>query len=204
LRWELAVQMAESGATLPAAALQRVVPLKNVHIHLDSPFDAARVENGQAWVTVRGKEWAFDRVILGTGYDYDPLLSEPLQLFADSIATWGDRYKPRAGRENAALARYPYLGEGYEFLEKVPGTAPFLKHIHLSSKAGSTSFGRPVGDIPNLASGVKGISTAIVRNLYFSDFDIYSKLILGRGKPPYTRELYESRIWREPVEEAAE
>ncbi len=204
LRWELAVQMVEAGATLPASALQRVLPLDNVHIHLDSPFEAVRAEDGKVKVTIRDRAWSFDHLILGTGYDYDPGLSEPLAPFADRIATWGDRYPAPKGRENAGLARYPYLGEGYEFLEKVPGTAPFLRHIHLSSKAGSTSFGRPVGDIPNLASGVKGISTAIVRNLYFADYPLYSKLILARGKPPYTRELYESRLWREPHEEAAE
>jgi cation diffusion facilitator CzcD-associated flavoprotein CzcO len=204
LRWELAVQMAESGATLPGTALKRVLPLKNVHIHLDAPFEAVREDGGKARISIKGKVRSFDHVILGTGYDYDPRLSEPLQLFADRIATWGDRYEAPKGRENAGLARYPYLGDGYEFLEKVPGSAPFLRHIHLSSKAGSTSFGRPVGDIPNLASGVKGISTSVVRNLYFADYPLYSKLILARGKPPYTCELYESRLWREPVEEAAE
>jgi FAD-dependent urate hydroxylase len=204
LRWELAVQMAESGATLPATALQRIVPLENVHIHLGSSFESVRSKDGKALVKVGGKVWSFDHIIIGTGYDYDPRLSEPLQLFADKIATWGDRYRPRKGRENEGLARYPYLGEGYEFLEKTPGEAPFLKHIHLTSKAGSTSFGRPVGDIPNLASGVRGISTAIVRNLYFADYPAYSKLILGRGKPPYERSLYDARVWREKVEEAAE
>jgi cation diffusion facilitator CzcD-associated flavoprotein CzcO len=205
VRWELALQAAEAGAALPPTAIKRVLPLEAVHIHLGAPFEAlASSSAGQVVARAGGQTFAFDHLIVATGYDYDPTLAAPLRHFADKIATWGDRYVPPAGREHAGLARYPYLGEAYEFLEKDPGEAPYLKHIHVSSRSGAISFGRPVGDIPNLASGVRGISTGIVRNLYFADLDHYRAELFARGKPLYDRALYESRVWREPVSVAAE
>lgn len=195
LRWELAVQMVESGAVLPPTALKRLLPLGNVHIHLGAPFETVRAEGGKAVIRAAGRKWRFDHVILGTGYSYDPLLAEPLRDFADKIAVWADRYTPPPDRWDDGLSRHPYLGEGYEFLENVPGEAPFLKHIHLSSKAGSISFGRPVGDIPNLLSGVRGIAPAVARNLFFQDYADHRKAILARGKPLYDRQTYASRLW---------
>ena len=36
-----------------------------------------------------------------------------------AIALWSDRYTPPADEQDDRLARYPYLGPGYELLEKV-------------------------------------------------------------------------------------
>lgn len=201
-RWKLAVLSTLGGSTPPVNALHRLKPFTNFHIHLGAPIEAARAEGEQVHLQTASSALTVDHVILGTGYTYDPLLQDFLSPVADKIAVWSDRYTPPADLQNPVLGRYPYLGPAYEFTGKVPGTAPYLGNIHCLSKSGMVSFARPVGDIPSLQSGVRAIVSAISHKLYFEDEQVHEALLLARGKPAITPDLYEAAIWR-PLENVA-
>jgi hypothetical protein len=53
-----------------------------------------------------------------------------LAKVADDVALWEDVYRPPGGLRSDQLGRYPYLGAGYSFREKVLGTAPWVYGIH--------------------------------------------------------------------------
>ncbi len=73
----------------------------------------------------------FDFAIAGTGYFVDPTKRPELADFAHHIALWRDRYEPPVDQRNDDLGTHPYLGNAHEYLEKVPGSAPYLKDIHI-------------------------------------------------------------------------
>jgi hypothetical protein len=72
-----------------------------------------------------------DFLILATGFGADLSHRPELAPIAHHIATWADRYEPPLDRLNDAMGRYPYVGPGFELLEKAPGTMPGLRRIRM-------------------------------------------------------------------------
>ena len=88
--------------------------------------------------------------------------------FADRIALWEDRYTPPPGEENAVLARHPYLTGAFQFTEKVPGEAPFLKNIYSHTFGAMASLGGAAG-ISQLKFSADRIAFGITRQLFLDD-----------------------------------
>ncbi len=84
-----------------------------------------------------------------------------ISAFADLILCWKDKFQQLSGK----LGRYPYLGENYEFLEKNPGTASYLKHIHCFNYGAFLSHGRAAGDIDQMPSGIERLTLNISQEL---------------------------------------
>jgi hypothetical protein len=129
----------------------------------------------------RGTE-EYDFVICGTGYDPDPRLSPLLRGFSHHIALWQDRFSPQPGDESAVLSRSPYLGLGFEFTERVPGMAPYLRNIHNLNGSATTSMGNSAG-APGLRYSVPRIVKALVRDLFVDDADAYLADFLAYRSP---------------------
>ncbi len=104
----------------------------------------------------------FDFAIAGTGYFVDPTKRPELADFAQHIALWRDRYEPPEDLHDDYLGTHPYFGSAREYLEKVPGTAPYLKDIHVFNPAGFVSFGLPIGDEPLVLLRLSGLNDAQV------------------------------------------
>lgn len=204
LRWRLALRFRQYGSTPPIDAVERVTKFSNFHLHLRAPWTAARAEQGQIAALAGGDEFRFDFAIAGTGYLVDPSARPELGGFAHEIALWRDRYQPPVDEEDPALASHPYLGGGYQYVEKAEGAAPFLKNIHVFNTGGFVSFGKPVGDVPSLKGGVPTLVARISRDLFFADFDVHSERFRGDAAPDFTEELYASAIWKRPTSVAAE
>ena len=88
---------------------------------------------GEAWtdvvakpdgVTIHTSSGAHDfaAVILGTGFDVDLALRPELASFRDDILLWRDRVSPQEATLNPECARFPYVGPGFELLERKPGS----------------------------------------------------------------------------------
>jgi FAD-dependent urate hydroxylase len=196
-RWNARYAQYAAGSSSPLDTALRVANLSGFHLHLDASWTTARADDGQVAVDADDGEHVFDFVIAGTGYQYDPATRPELARIAGDIALWHDKYSPPADKVAESLGLFPYIGAGYEFVEKNPGTAHWLKDIHVFNAAASLSFGRPVGDIPSLHSGVPRLVQRIVRDLYLAD--------LARPKPPVTTptpedhfDKYAHVIWLAP------
>jgi FAD-dependent urate hydroxylase len=158
-------------ASVPLDSLERAVAFKNFHIHLDSSLsDVAVGGNGKVSSRVGSKRFRFDHLIAATGYRIDLSLQPELARIHESVALWGDRFKPAAGEENGAGASHPYLGAGFEFLPRDGANAPYLRNIHCFNLAGALSFGIPVGDVPSVVDQPR-LVTAIARDLYVEGVD---------------------------------
>jgi cation diffusion facilitator CzcD-associated flavoprotein CzcO len=156
------------------------VPPPHETVHRTIRHDAFRLRLGEGWrrvaragdgvriATDRGAA-EFDFAILGTGFATDLAARPELAPFAGEIALWRDRFTPPPGEENEEMALFPYLGPGFEFLERRPGAAPFLRQIRCFNYGASVSHGPVSGDIPGLQTGAEHLARSLVEELFAED-----------------------------------
>jgi len=193
-RWHQAIRFFSYGSTPTTDAIERTVKFANFHLHLASPWSVAREDNGQIATEINGTPYRFDFVIAGTGYSPDIAARPELSDFADRILLWCDCYTPPAEEQDDLLARHPYLGSGHEFLDKIPGTAPFLKHIHIQNPSGFLSFGLPIGDVPSMKRDIPVIVGRISSDLFQADLDTLRIRMTGSVPADFTEALYRSAV----------
>lgn len=174
-RWRFIRQILRMGQLPPPDTYRRASQHEHFELHPASPWTAVREDGGQAVVTTPRGEHRFDFLILGTGFVTNLAERPELAGFADRIALWGDRYVPPAGEEHADLARHPYLGPSFEFVEREPGAAPYLGYLHnytfgclLSLGFGGASISGMKYSIPRLVSGLTGSLFAEDRDRHFA------------------------------------
>ena len=193
-RWHQAIRFFGAGSTPTTDAIERTVRFPNFHLHLSAPWTDATERNGQVETTINGRTYRLDFVIAGTGYSGELASRSELCDFADQILVWRDRYTSRPSEQDERLACYPYLGAGHELLEKVPGAAPLLKHIHVQNPAGFLSFGLPIGDVPSMKRDIPVIVSRISADLFLADLDVLRTRMTSDVAPDFTEALYRSAI----------
>jgi cation diffusion facilitator CzcD-associated flavoprotein CzcO len=198
VRWHQAIRYRRAGSTPPQDAIERVLRFANFHLHLAAPWVAARAEAGGIVADTADGHYRFDFAIAGTGYAADPNLRPEFTDFASHILLWRDRFTPPPDEQDPFLGTHPYLGPGNEFIEKTPGTAPYLKDIHCFNPAGFVSFGVPVGDVPSMKRGHPTVTAQISRDLFLADFDHHQKRMTGDVPPDFGPELYAGAVWKKP------
>jgi hypothetical protein len=144
--------------------------------------------------TIRGVVHRLDFVIAGTGYSPDLASRPELSDFAGQILLWRDRYTPAPEEQDEMLGRHPYLGAGHELLEKTPGGAPLLRHIHVQNPAGFLSFGLPIGDVPSMKRDIPAIVARISADLFHADLAVLRRRMTGDVAPDFTEALYRSAV----------
>lgn len=194
IRWQQAIRFRRAGSTPTTDAIERAVKFPNFHLHLSAPWQSARMEGDRVVATVGGTDYHCDYVIAGTGYAAD-LTSLPEQAdFARHVMLWRDRYTPPAGEEDADLGAHPYLGAGHEYLEKTPGSAPYLRDIHVQNPGGFVSFGVPTGDVPSMKRDIPAIVGRISSDLFAADLASHRQRMTGPVPPDFTDALYKAAI----------
>lgn len=196
IRWSQARRLREAGSTPPADAVERVTRFPNFHLHLGAPWTQAAVRDKRVETRVAGEPFAFDFVIAGTGYVVDPALRPELAEFAAHIRLWRDQYVPNAADSDEALGSHPYLGAGLEYLEKVGGAAPYLKHIHVYNPAAFVSFGLPVGDVPSMKRDIPAVVQRISRDLFLADLDAHEARFNNDIAADFDDSIYARSVWQ--------
>jgi len=109
--------------------------------------------------------FTFDRVICATGVRNGLEQRPELLGIVDDIALWSDRYTPLPEEAHPELGKLPYLGHDFEFLEKRPGTAPWLANIFAFNFSGFVSMGPVASSITGHRYGVPRVVRGITRGL---------------------------------------
>jgi cation diffusion facilitator CzcD-associated flavoprotein CzcO len=136
------------------------------HLHTGAPWLDARSDGVGAMVTTPEGEHRFDFLICGTGFDVDLGLRPELAAVAPHVRTWRDAYVPPDGQGNSRLERYPYLGAGFELLERTPGSAPWLGRIRLFNFGSTLSFGPSGSSINGMKFAVPRLVEGLTRDLF--------------------------------------
>ena len=170
-RWKIYTYMLAAGSPPPHESVLRGQKLKGFSFRFAEPWTDVAVDKDGVTVTTTKSTERFDVVLFGTGFDIDMGRVKELAAFSPNVKLWADVRTPEEAKADAEAARYPYLGPGFELLEKAPGGTPRLGDIHLFNWGSILSQGALAGDIPGLAFGVNRLVPAISNALFKGDIE---------------------------------
>ena len=112
-RWRFMRHILGLREGFPQPTYDRCARHANFHLHTGSSVTSSRFDGASQRIDLDTPQGAMrtDFVISATGIDVDFAARPELGEFAHNIATWGDRYRPPAGEEDARLAAFPYLAD---------------------------------------------------------------------------------------------
>lgn len=161
-------------------------------------FEEFNIQTGADWEDLHLKDekisiltgkgiFEADFLIFGTGFSIDLRHSKEFSPHAHLIALWSDKLK-RTRKEDAEsnLLSYPYLGDGFQFLERLPGSAPWLKNVHLFSFGATMSFGPSGSSINAMKFAVSRLIHAITRDLFLKDIDHHFESMMSYKLPEFS------------------
>jgi len=182
-RWKIYTYMLAAGSPPPHESVLRAQKLTGFAFRFAEPWlDMAVDGDGVTVKTAKATE-RFDAVLLGTGFDIDLARRPELESFAANATLWGDRRTPTEAAANAEAARYPYLGPGFELIEKVPGRTPHMGDIHLFNWGSILSHGALAGDIPGLFVGATRLVQSISHALFRDDVETHVQNMFAQEDP---------------------
>ena len=149
-RWQFIRAIVETPIPPPRHTVERALSYANFQLCLGSPWTACRMDADKVLVATPDGEYRFDFVIFGTGFDMDIARRPEMSALAPHMLLWRDRFTPPAGGENEMLLDQPYLGEGCELQERIPGSCPVLGRVSLLGAAATLSIGPLFGGLNGL------------------------------------------------------
>jgi cation diffusion facilitator CzcD-associated flavoprotein CzcO len=172
-RWAFYTYILGEGTPPPHESVLRCTRHAGFGIHFGESWTAVSdTADGIAIKTTKGS-YVFDAAVIAIGFDVDLVQRQELAAFREQILTWGDRVAPEQAAAHPEAARFPYLGDGMQMLEREIGTMPTLGSLHVFNWGVTMSHGALAGDIPGLGIGATRLANGIVRDLFVADADAY-------------------------------
>ena len=94
------------------------------------------------------------------------------------------------GRSEFAQADHPYVGPAFEFIERAPGTAPWVSRIHCFTFPAYLSHGPISGDIPAISTGAQRVADGVASALFAEDFERTWRRMVGWSNPELRGDEY--------------
>jgi cation diffusion facilitator CzcD-associated flavoprotein CzcO len=170
-RWQIYTYIFSEGVPPPHESVLRCDRHAGFAIQFDEPWLDVIASPAEVTVVTATARYSFDAVIMATGFAVDLARRPELAGFHDRIALWADRVPPQDVRRHPEAARFPYLGRGFELIEREPGSIPGLSHVHVFNAGSTMSHAAVAGDIPGLAFGANRLSQAITSGLFVANAD---------------------------------
>ncbi|MDE0809784.1 MAG: NAD(P)/FAD-dependent oxidoreductase [Alphaproteobacteria bacterium] len=177
-RWRFMHYILNIRMGMPPETWKRASSHPNFTLHTSTDWnDATPNGDGVLIETTQGRFEA-DYIISCAGHDQDVKKRPELAHFAEHIALWGDRYAPPDDLDDNRLGRYPYLGSDFQFLEKTPGSAPYLERIHDFTFGPTMSFGPSGCSISTLRLTVPMLVSGVTKGLFVEDAELHWQALL--------------------------
>ncbi len=202
-RWRFMHYSFVTQTPAPRGSTLRVSRHPNAHFHFGAGVQAARFDGQQILLDTARGTLPTDFLILGTGFRIEPAARPELAGDADKILLWRDCFTPPPGLEHPELGNFPYVGPGFAFREKVPGTAPWLGRIHCFNFGATVSLGKVSGDIPGISDGARWLAEAIAASLYAEDVETHWQALQSYDKPELLGDEWRVSEWPDLTEENA-
>jgi cation diffusion facilitator CzcD-associated flavoprotein CzcO len=143
--------------------------------------DVLFTHQGVEIVTSKGGH-RFDAAIVATGFDVNLVDRAELASFRDQVRTWRQHVPAGEAEKFPEEARFPYLGDAFQLMEKAPGAAPGLERIHVFNWGATMSHGALAGDIPGIEIGAQRLVHGIARDLFVEDADRHWERLLAHNE----------------------
>jgi cation diffusion facilitator CzcD-associated flavoprotein CzcO len=169
-RWRLLCYLQDWPAPPPRDTILRALPQRGLHLHFGTVVTRATRQADKVALTLAdGTTHTADFLIAATGFQTDLTRVPVLSHLAPLIATWRDRYQPPRALDRPELAAHPYLGPGFEFIEREPGCCPGLERISFFNHGAAASHGPLAGGIPGVSTAAERLAGALVAALLRAD-----------------------------------
>jgi FAD-dependent urate hydroxylase len=178
-RWRFFTYIFSEQVPPPFESVLRCEKHTGFSVRLAEPWTDLRADGEGVTVTTPKGTRRFDAVIVATGFDVDMMERPEVAAFREHALLWADRVSAAEAAAYPEEARFPYLGEGFQLLEKVPGSAPGLRNVHIFNWGCTMSHGALAGDIPGLSIGADRLAEGIVRDLFVADADRHFQALLA-------------------------
>lgn len=162
VRWQVASHFRRVDQPPPRASFQQACRWPNFTSHAACSWNHVGWTGDAIEVDTPQGQFQFDHVICATGHALDLAARPELQTLTPVIARWQDRFATPADQTHEMLAAYPYLGEHYECLPRVPGNGnewvtrvfAFNSLSYVSHGPHSTSISGHKHALPRLVRGL--------------------------------------------------
>ncbi len=190
VRWQIITRGRARGHA-PQATIDRAGRHPNFHLLLGR--EIASVRQGDDGIEIKtGQETlSVDFIIAGTGYRTDLATRPELSRIAKRVRLW--REVPGIADDRDAVQEWgghPYLDRELAFTERVPGTAPWVRRIHIFNYGAVVSHGYHVGDIGSHDTCIRRLREAIQDGLFRDSAD---RLVAPLLNPPPAAETHPAR-----------
>jgi FAD-dependent urate hydroxylase len=165
-RWNIGRHFDLEDQPPPRHTFDRARAEPRLRVHGDCPWREIAWTGSEIDVLTDSRRFTFDWVICATGVRYGLDQRPELAGIANDIALWSDRYTPEPDEAHPELGKLPYLGHHFEFLEKRPGTAPWLSRIFAFNFSGMVSMGPVASSITGHRYGIPRVVRGITRSLF--------------------------------------
>jgi FAD-dependent urate hydroxylase len=181
-RWSIVQYIADSAAPAPRDSMLRCSRHKNFSLITRCEPRGVAIKDGRVLLDTTRGLLAFDYLILATGFSTDWSQRPELAALGPHVVRWGDRFMPD-GRDGYEQADEPFLGPDLEFLERTPGTAPWVSRVHCLTFPAYLSHGAITGDIPFVSVGAERVARGVAALLFAEDYDETWKRMLAWDNP---------------------
>lgn len=146
-------------------------------MQLGCRIDSYAMEGDRIRIETSTGTFYADKLLLGTGYRFDPGQRAELASLVDKFVVWGDRFSPPVGEEDPFVAAHPYLGKGFELMARRGQDADWLSRIHLFNVGALPSLGPVSNGVTGMKYGIRRIVDQLVRRLFLADsHKLYAEL----------------------------
>ena len=184
-RWKFMSYLLGLREAFPRETWERANQFDGFQLETGVPWQGLSILDKQILIETPKGQYTADFLIFGTGFIIDISRRAELRQHADLIALWKDRYNSPREDKDSLLLNYPYLGHGFEFLEKKQGTACWLKTIHLFTFGTTMSFGPSGSAINAMKFAVPRLVNAITKDLFFEDIDAHYSSLKAYNLPEF-------------------
>jgi FAD-dependent urate hydroxylase len=171
VRWQIGLAFRRMDQPPTASGVAAATAFSNFQAHPGRDWLAVEQHGAELRIATPKGPLAADFLICATGLAVDLARRPELDAVRRHIALWADRYTPPPEQAHAGLAASPYLGPNFEFLEREPGTAPFLEHLFCFSYASNTSHGGQCTSISGHKYALPRLVRGVARSLFLEQTD---------------------------------
>ena len=183
MRWKFLTYIFEAQIPPPFESVLRCDKHAAFTLHLGEGWTDLAIKDGLPVAITPKGSYRFDAVVLATGFDVDLMARAELGAFREHVQVWADRVDADQARRYPEEARFPYLGSGFELMQRETGATPAAGNVHIFNWGCAMSHGQLAGDIPGLGVGATRLGQAVARDLFLMDHDRLFEVLRAHAEP---------------------
>ena len=165
-KWAYAHRLNKLGQSPPRPTWDTAMALPGFAIRTGTPWDEIGWNGREIVVRSGTRTLHYDRIVYATGMRVALDDVPALAAIAGQAALWRDRYTPPPAFADPGMARNPYLDGHAGFVERIPGTAPWLRRVMSVMGGGGLSLGPVATSVSGMKYLVPLVLAGVKRQLF--------------------------------------